>query len=164
MYMHYYMGTYRTPLKSRSTESLRTYKENGVKKIGNFGLARRLRRGHGFLDEARNHLVAVGGVPNGGGDDGGVLLHIVRQDALVGVEVGVVSQDVVIDGVLRAAHARQPGVVERGDVGAASGAAVGGADAAHTEIGEIHEQRAPRPLPAGRKRSRRECARCRYPR
>src|ERR1017187_998242 len=38
MYMHYYMGTYRTPLKSRSTESLRTYKENGVKKIGNFGL------------------------------------------------------------------------------------------------------------------------------
>src|ERR1017187_10694518 len=38
MYMHYYMGTYRIPLKSRSTESLRTYKENGVKKIGNFGL------------------------------------------------------------------------------------------------------------------------------
>src|ERR1035441_6973612 len=107
-------------------------------------LARRLRRGHGFLGEARNHLVAVGGVPYGGGDDGGILLHIVRKDPFVGVEVGVVSQDVVIDGVLRAAHARQAGVVERCAVGAAGGAAAGGADAAHAEIGEVHEQRAQR--------------------
>jgi hypothetical protein len=38
--MYYYMGTHRTPSNPRSTESSRPYKENGIKKSGNFGLAR----------------------------------------------------------------------------------------------------------------------------
>ena len=32
------MGTHRTPQNPRSTESSRPYKENGIKKSGNFGL------------------------------------------------------------------------------------------------------------------------------
>ena len=56
--MSYYMGTQYTSLKSRSIESPRPYKENGVKTSGNFGL------GTKKLDDAAEgaRLAARGGL------------------------------------------------------------------------------------------------------
>src|SRR5512140_856216 len=54
--------------------------------------AKRLRPGgRGLLGRrlARHHVVAVGELPDGGGDDHGRLLQVVHGEALVGIHVGV---------------------------------------------------------------------------
>src|ERR1700722_7475127 len=95
--------------------------------------------GHLLLGEARNHLIAIGDVPDGGGDYGGGSLHVVGNDALIGIETAVGRERVVLDGVLLEAYAGQARVVEGSAVGAAGGAAVGDADAEHAPIGEVRE-------------------------
>src|ERR1035441_7106805 len=80
-------------------------------------------RRHGFPGEPGDHLVAVGHVPHRRRHNRRRLLYVVRDDAFVGVEVGMVRQRIVLDGILGKPHARQPRVVERSAVGAADAAA-----------------------------------------
>ena len=72
-----------------------------------YSLPRHHGRRHGLLGESRDHLVAIGHLPDGGSHHRSGLFHIVGNDAFVGIEVGVVRQAVVFDRVLREAYARQ---------------------------------------------------------
>ena len=80
---------------------------------------RRRQRRHLRRRQPRQHLVAHRELIQRRRDRDRRRLHIVFDDALVGVEVRVVRVGVVLDRILAEADARQPGVVERRAVGAA---------------------------------------------
>ena len=69
--------------------------------------------------EARQHLVAHRDVVQRGRDRDRRLLHVLLDDALVGVEVRVPRVAVVFDRILAEADARQAGRIERRAVRAA---------------------------------------------
>src|SRR5215470_4194920 len=73
---------------------------------------RRRKGGHILLRESRRHLVAHGQLVDGGGDDDGRFLHVVFDDALVSVEVGVPGVVEVFDRVLAHSDAGQTGLTE----------------------------------------------------
>ena len=77
------------------------------------------RRRHVGRREPRQHLVAHRQVIDRRRDDHRRLLHVVLDDAFVGVEVRVMRVRVVLDRVLLEADAGKAGVVERRAVGAA---------------------------------------------
>ena len=56
--------------------------------------------------------IAIRHLHHRGSHDGRGLLYVVGNDALVGVEIGVVRRRIVFDGVLLHANAGQSGVVE----------------------------------------------------
>ena len=113
-------------------------------RLGATGLTRRFRhrRRHLLFGESRQHLVAIGHVPDGGRNHGGGLAGVLGDDALVGIEVGVPGVALVFDGVLLQPDAGQARVVERGAVGAAHGAARGGHGSRHAQVLERRQRRA----------------------
>src|SRR5580704_8502864 len=102
-------------------------------------LSRRDWSRHRFLRKSRNHLIPIRDLPHSGGDNSRSLLHIVRNDPLVGVEVGVMGHTTVLDRILRHADPWQSRVVKRSAIRSPRLAAIGVAHAANTPIGEQPE-------------------------
>ena len=75
-------------------------------------LTRWRKRGHSFLRESRQRLVAHRQIVYGGGDDDGRFLHVVFDDALVSVEIGVPGIVKVFNRVLAYSDAGQTGLIE----------------------------------------------------
>src|SRR5215475_14210842 len=73
---------------------------------------RRRKRGHILSRESRRQLIAHRQVVDGGGDDDGRFFHVVFDDALVSVEVGVPGEVEVFDRVLAHSDAGQTGLTE----------------------------------------------------
>src|SRR6266545_454040 len=73
---------------------------------------RRRKRGHILLRESRRQLVAHRQLVDGGGDDDGRFFHVVFDDALVSVEVGVPGEVEVFDRVLAHSDAGQTSLIE----------------------------------------------------
>ena len=70
--------------------------------------------GHLIFGKAGHHFVAVGQVRNSSGDDGSSFFDIIRNDALISVEIRMVRQGAALDRVLLQTYARKSGVVEGG--------------------------------------------------
>jgi len=94
---------------------------------GRHGGGTRSRLGHRLRHirgrEARHHFIGHRHGIDRRGDFDRALAHVFFVYSLVGVEIRVVCGRAIIEGVLAQADSRQPGIVERGAIGAAGLAA-----------------------------------------
>ena len=96
-------------------------------------------RRHVLLREARQHLVTHRDVIDRRRHGNRRLLHVVLDDALVGVEVGVPGVAVVFHRILAATDAGQPRRIERGAVSPAGIPAARRGCAIDAEVFELRE-------------------------
>jgi len=95
--------------------------------------------GHVLGFEARDHLVGHGQGVDGGSDFDGAFSYVFFIDALVSVQIGVMREGAVVEGILRQADAGQAGVVKGSAVRAASSAAVAGGNSRKSPIRKGHQ-------------------------
>src|SRR5258706_13645132 len=82
------------------------------------------KRRHVLFGKARQQVISHRELINRSGDNDGGLLHIVLDDALIGIEIRVPCSGVVLDRILANSDARQPGLAERSVIRAAKRAAL----------------------------------------
>ena len=105
-------------------------------------LSRRHRSRHRLLRKPRNHLIPIRDLPHCRRDNGRCLLHIVRNNPFIRVEIRVMRHAAVLDWILLHPDPRQSRVIERRAIRSARLPAIGIAYAAHAPIGEQPEHSA----------------------